>query len=252
MHKRFFPRVNAFTYGVYYLALPLTKLQEMRQGAVFAIDRPALFSFYRKDHGDRDGGDLMTWARRLFREHAIETREMEIVLISMPRILGFVFNPVSFWMACDTKGRIGAVIAEVNNTYGETHSYICARDDGMPLSDNDWMKAKKLFHVSPFLERNGEYAFRFKDSQQALGIWIDYFHDTGAKQLATALTGVMLPLSEKSLIGAFLAIPFVTLKTILLIHWQALRLALKNIHYLNKPPQFDSRSSRAKSKLTNL
>lgn len=252
MHKRFFPRINAFTYGVYYLSLPLSVLDKLPRTFIFNIDGPALFSFYRKDYGARDGSDLHVWVKRLFAQHGHALDGCEVILITMPRICGYAFNPVSFWMAYDQNGNIRAVLAEVNNTFGETHSYLCANQGMHPITQHQWMKAEKFFHVSPFLERKGEYAFRFHDAGKTLGLWIDYFHENGEKQLATSLTGHRVTLTNSALIKAFLAIPFVTLKTILLIHWQALILFFKKIRYINKPPQLATRHSHSKDNLTNL
>lgn len=250
MHKRFFPRENAFTYSVYYLSLPLTQLDRLPQNAVFAVDRFALFSFHRKDYGARDGSDLRTWAVKLLAQHGHDAETDELVLVTMPRILGYAFNPVSFWMAYDKDGRLRAVLAEVNNTFGETHSYLCIPPDGAPINPQEWMTAEKLFHVSPFLERKGHYAFRFHEHEKSLGIWIDFFLEKDKKQLATSLVGQREPLTAAALIRAFVAIPFVTLKTIFLIHWQALVLAFKKIRYIDKPPQHAVRHSR--SNLTDL
>lgn len=252
MHKRLFPRVNAFTYGVYYLCLPLSVLDRLPRDFIFNIDGPALFSFYRKDYGARDGSDLHTWVTQLFVQHGHALDGCEVFLITMPRIFGYAFNPVSFWIAYDQNDSIRAVLAEVNNTFGETHSYLCANRGTQPIASHQWIRSEKLFHVSPFLERKGEYAFRFHDAGKTLGLWIDYFHENGEQQLATSLTGHRVALTRSALIKVFLAIPFVTLKTILLIHWQALILFLKKTRYINKPPQRPERHSLSKDNLTNL
>lgn len=252
MHKRFFPQVNGFTYNVYYMVLPLTQLDECNHGLIFGVDRPALFSFYRKDHGARDGGDLRLWAAQLFAQHGVDIADKIVSLVAMPRIMGFVFNPVSFWMVRHPNGKLCAVIAEVNNTFGETHSYVCLPPEGDVIDQDMILRGEKLFHVSPFLERSGDYAFRFASGARQLGIWIDYFHANGEKQLATSLIGDLRPLTAAALLEAFITIPFVTIKTVLLIHWQAIKLVWKRIRYINKPPQLPKQTSRAGSKLTNL
>lgn len=255
MHRRFFPAANQFVYKVYYLALPLSTLPALPHSLVFAVNRPALFSFYAKDYGGRDGGDLKSWAIALFAQHGIAQQTLEsgeIILITMPRILGYAFNPVSFWLCFDAANQLRAVIAEVNNTFGETHSYLCANPDGGVLDAQTWLHAEKIFHVSPFLSRKGTYLFRFNPQPKGLGIWIDYFMEADKKQLATSLIGTLVPFSQQALLKAFFAIPFVTLKTIFLIHWQALMLALKKIRYHNKPPQHPTRSSKANTKGLNF
>lgn len=246
MHRRLTPRENFFNYDVYYVALALSRLPECEQGRFFSINRKGLFSFYDRDRGGHDGSRSYDWAKKILADHALTQADGEVVLVTMPRILGYAFNPVSFWLCEDKGGDLRAVIAEVNNTFRETHIYLCAHEDGRIILKKDWLRAGKLFHVSPFLAREGFYRFRFRaEDAQFLAI-IDYYQPDGAKQLATSLIGTTTPLTRKSLIAAFLRIPFVTLKTIALIHWQAVRLMLKKIVYINKPPQKDVRMNRTK------
>jgi DUF1365 family protein len=233
MHKRLSPKVNQFTYGVYYLALPLP-----------AAPLPGrLVSFKEKDHGGRDGGDINVWARNILADYSLNEKISRITLITMPRVLGYVFNPVSFFLCFDEEKKLRAVICEVHNTFGEQHSYLCARADHAPLSPDEWLRAEKLFHVSPFLPREGSYQFRFAPAEDRLGIWIDYYNQEGKKQLITALTGELTPLNAESLRRAFWSPPLVTLKVIALIHWQAIKLVSKGIRYIVKPPQRGERVS---------
>ena len=241
MHKRLLPKVNAFTYGVYYLALPLHE----------PVERRGLLSFRAKDHGARDGGDLQDWIREILRDYGLNDITASIQLIAMPRILGYGFNPVSFWLCFDNEQQLRAVLCEVNNTFGETHSYLCANADRRPIQADDWLQAQKLFHVSPFLPREGSYQFRFAYQGESLGVWIDYYNAQGQKQLVTSLTGTLEPLSEAALRRAFWRHPLVTVKTIGLIHWQALKLVAKGIRYIPKPAQLLQRLSSTRN-LTKL
>lgn len=227
MHKRLFPRVNQFTYSIYYVALPLP-----------ADALPSsLLSFHNKDHGARDGSDLTVWANTILKPYGLDAQVERITLIAMPRVLGYVFNPVSFFMCTDKENQLRAVICEVHNTFGEQHSYLCARADHGVISPDDWLEAEKLFHVSPFLHRSGHYKFRFAASSNTLGIWIDYFDAEKNKQLLTSLVGTFSPLNAGSLRRIFWSHPLVTIKTIALIHWQALKLTIKGIRYISKPLQ---------------
>jgi DUF1365 family protein len=237
MHKRLFPKVNQFTYGVYYVALPLpaTKLPSR------------LLSFYNKDHGARDGGDVGAWARTLLKLYGLDGLVENITLITMPRVLGYVFNPVSFFMCLDKDNQLRAVICEVHNTFGEQHSYLCARADHAPILPDEWLEADKLFHVSPFLPRNGHYKFRFALTGEQLGIWIDYHDAESRKQLLTSLTGKFTPLNAASLRRVFWSHPLVTIKVITLIHWQALKLTSKFIRYIIKPLQLPEKSSATRN-----
>jgi DUF1365 family protein len=233
MHKRLFPKVNQFTYGVFYFALPLP-----------AATLPSrILSFHNKDHGAHDGGDVGTWARTLLKTYGLGALVENITLITMPRVLGYVFNPVSFFMCFDKDKQLRAVICEVHNTFGEQHSYLCARADHAPLSPDEWLEADKIFHVSPFLPRTGRYKFRFALRENQLGIWIDYYDAQNNKQLLTSLTGKLTPLDSGSLSRVFWSHPLVTLKVITLIHWQALKLISKGIRYIAKPLQLFEKTS---------
>lgn len=234
MHKRLFPAVNKFTYRVYYVVLPLEKLESVEG---LAINKPAWMNFRTRDYGPRDGSDLAQWGRVLLQQYGLNDITKHLMLVTMPRILGYGFNPVSFWLCLDDAHQIRAVISEVHNTFGEAHSYLCARPDHNSITGDEWLKAEKLFHVSPFLAREGAYEFRFTIQENKVGIWIDYSDAEGNKQLLTSLIGCLEPLTPTALRQAFWTHPLVTLKTIILIHWQALKLFAKGVRYIVKPVQ---------------
>jgi hypothetical protein len=234
-HKRFFPKVNKFTYGIYYLTLPLSQIDNLR------LLSP-LISFRAKDHAGRDGASLRVWIDEILQVQKI-VADGEIVLVAIPRIFGYVFNPVSFWFCFDKAQKLRAVLAEVNNTFGETHSYLCYNKDGSEIMPSDVFEGEKLFHVSPFLSREGEYQFRFDFRDDKLGVWIDLFQN-GEKILATNLLGNLVPLTRKNLLKCFFKYPLVTIKVIGLIHYQALKLLAKGIKYISKPLQKAERLSQ--------
>lgn len=228
MHQRLFPKKNRFSYGVYYLALSLPTPPLV--GPLFGW----MIGFDPGDLGDRNGSDPTQWAHRILRDHRVDCID-HITLLTMPRVLGYVFNPVSFYLCYDLDRQLRAVIAEVHNTFGEQHAYLCVHADQGPISSRDWMTADKLFHVSPFLERNGSYRFRFDMSPPQVAIHIHYHHENGDPQLITYLKGDLTPCTPAALRRAFWTHPLVTLKTIGLIHWQAIRLILKGVRYIKKP-----------------
>ena len=240
MHKRTLPRVHAFNYRVYYLALPIEHLEQAKHG-ILSFDRFNLLSFYQRDHGERTGGNVAQWARGLLQQFELNDGVTHLVLLTLPRTLGYVFNPVSFWLGFNGQGELLAAIAEVNNTFKETHSYVLAKADGSPIGSDDWLITSKDFHVSPFLPVEGSYQFRFAVREQKLGVWIDHYNADGELTLLTSLVGKMEPLTRRALWKAFFAIPLVTIKVIGLIHFEALRLIGKKIPYLNKPPQKEHR-----------
>lgn len=247
MHARLFPKENKFRYGVYYIGLPLSQLNAM----TISYNKLAALSFYNRDHGYCDGSPLEPWARKILEDYGINKANGEIILMCMPRVMGYVFNPVSFWLCHDTKGRLRAVICEVHNTFGQRHSYLCAHPDQRIISEKDVLKGKKLFHVSPFLEREGEYAFRFDTREGCFGAWIDFFDAKGKKKLITSLIGKTQAMDKSALRKAFWSHPLVTLKAIILIHWQALKIVSKGIRYIPKPAQYKEKNT-ATDKITKM
>ncbi len=227
MHKRLFPKQNAFRYSVYYLALPLPA-QPMAGW---------LATFHAQDVGKRDGSDPTPWVRGILADYNFDKETHNIILVTMPRVLGYVFNPVSFYLCLDGSNALKAVLCEVHNTFGEQHSYLCANPDHTAITSDQWLEAEKVFHVSPFLERSGDYRFRFDLKSERLGIWIDYYDQHQQKQLITALVGTFTPLTPQTLRRAFWRHPLVAMKAATLIHWQALKLVLRGIRYVAKPAQ---------------
>ena len=247
MHARLLPKTNRFKYGIYYLCLPLSKIKTM----ALSYNRSAMISFYDADHGACDGTNLADWAQGILRDFHCDKADGEITLVCMPRVMGYVFNPVSFWLCHDKAEQLRAVICEVHNTFGERHSYICAHTDQSVITEKDTLTGRKIFHVSPFLEREGEYKFRFETRSGKFGAWIDYYNVDGEKQLITSLLGNTHILNKQTLRNAFWGYPLVTLKAIVLIHWQALKIIAKGMKYIPKPTQKAEKVSIT-SKITKL
>lgn len=237
VHKRTYPKVNAFTYGIYYLWMPLSQLAGLSDGWRFGVNTPGLLSFQNRDHGPQDGSGLLPWIRGHLLDWGIDKADGEIVLVAMPRSFGHVFNPVSFWLCCDKEGGLRAVLCEVQNTFGEAHSYLCAHPDGRVICGDDWLEARKVFHVSPFLQRHGGYKFRFVCKADNFGVWIDFYEPEGRRQLLTSLAGKLTPYSRSARRRAFWRHPAVALVAVWRIHWQALKLVCTGIKYVPKPPQ---------------
>ena len=227
MHRRLRPKVNAFVYPVFYVQLPLRDLGSA-DCAVFGVDRAALLSFRSRDHGPRDGSPLLPWIENLLRQRGLPA-DGEILLQTFPRVLGYVFNPVSFWYCHDRGGQTIAILAEVNNTFGGTHSYLLHRD-GAPLRDGEELIADKVFHVSPFNEVEGGYRFRFQLERKVQTAHIDY-DDADGELLLTSISGKAKAWSVAALLAAFFKMPFLTFGVIGRIHWQALKLWLKGVPF---------------------
>ena len=184
---------NAFTYSVDYVLLDAEKV--VRAPKLFSRNRGGLFSLNDKDHGGAPTeGRGAPWVRDVLREYAIHFDIGSIELLAQPRVLGHVFNPVSFWLVRDADDAIRVVIAEVSNTYGDRHSYLCHHDDLREITREDTLGARKIFHVSPFQPVEGDYTFRFDITEARIGIWIDY--KTGNGSLLATLTGSRKPLTN--------------------------------------------------------
>jgi DUF1365 family protein len=144
-----------------------------------------------------------------------------------------VFNPVSFWLCHDAGGALRVVIAEVTNTFGDRHSYLCHREDHTPLTPEDRVQATKILHVSPFQPVEGGYVFRFDIGADRVGIWIDYTAGNGG--LIATLTGRRRVLTNRAILWASLRRPFGSRRVLALIHWQALKLWWKGAGYRARP-----------------
>ncbi|MEJ7138233.1 DUF1365 domain-containing protein [Amphibiibacter pelophylacis] len=228
MHRRLRPRDHVFHYPTFFVQLPLRRLDEARC-AVFGVGRWNLLSFQPRDHGPRDGSALDAWMDGLLRERGLPV-DGDIVLHTMPRILGYAFNPVSFWYCHDAQGALRAVLAEVRNTFGQRHNYLLHHADGRAIQPGDELTADKALHVSPFNQIQGGYRFRFERDTQRPVAWIDYDDDQGPL-LQTALAGRASGWSVRALLGALARMPMMTLGVVARIHWQALILWIKGVPF---------------------
>ncbi len=234
-HTRLRPARHAFAYPTFFLMLPLRSLRA-NGSAAMAYNRRGWLSFFDADHGDGRGpqqGGALAWMEALLAQHGIDDADGEIWLHTYPRVLGYTFKPVSFWYCERADGSLRAVVAEVNNTFGERHCYLLDR----PRYGEE-LRADKVFHVSPFCRVEGEYRFRFmrteREGQARTVVRVD-LHDAGGALLQTSVSGVLQPCSASAIRQVLLGQPLMTLALIARIHWQALRLWLKRVPFFRKP-----------------
>ncbi len=232
---------NSFTYGIDYV---LTDADAAPRGPrLFSRNARNLISLHDSDHGGPPGqGRGAAWVRDILTAHGIALPWLRIELLAQPRVLGHVFNPVSFWLCRDGTGALRAVIAEVTNTFGDRHSYVCHRDDLGTITVEDRIEATKLLHVSPFQPVEGRYEFRFDIRDDRLNIRIDY--DTPGGGVLATLTGRRVRLTNAGIIAACLRRPFGSRRVLGLIHWQALKLWWKGARYNPRPAPPPSEISR--------
>ena len=238
MHARVRPTAHKFVYSVFFLRFPLSGLKALDRAAPrwLGVNRAAPLSFHFADHGD--GGSPTDWIARLLREHGIADAEGEVWMQTFPRVLGYVFNPVSFWFCERADGTTRAIVVEVNNTFGERHCYLIAQPDGGALLPGAPMIARKVFHVSPFARVEGEYQFRFlgarREGAQQVVARIN-FADAAGRLIDTCVSGRSVGITATNVARTLLRFPFFTLGVMARIHWQALRLWLKRVPFFRKP-----------------
>ena len=221
---------HAFRYSVDYVLLDAES--DASGPSLFSRNGRNLAVLNDLDHGGAPGqGRGAAWVREVLAAHDVTANRIE--LLAQPRLLGHVFNPVSFWLCRDADDALVCVIAEVTNTFGDRHSYLCRHDDGSPIKAEDRLSASKIFHVSPFQPISGGYEFRFDIRPDKVGIWIDF--SAGGHGLMANLVGTRQPISNRLLLWSAIRRPFGSRRVLGLIHWQALRLWLKGARYRTRP-----------------
>ena len=228
-HRRLRPAQHAFAYPTYFLLLPMRSLAG-RPCAALQRNRFGWVSFHDRDHGD-GGPDALAWLDALLAREGVHDADGEVWLQTYPRVLGYVFKPVSFWYCHRADGSLAAVVAEVNNTFGERHCYLLAGPD---LAFGRELVARKVFHVSPFCQVQGGYRFRFMRTAERIVARVDH-DDAQGPLLQTSVSGTLAPLTPQRVRAAFFGMPLMTLGVIARIHWHALRLWLKRVPFFSKP-----------------
>jgi DUF1365 family protein len=238
MHRRPGPPRYRFSYRSFYLLLDLDRLDSACASTpLLSHNRFNLLSFYDADHGFHDGVSLRVWVESLLRERGAELAGGRIRLLTIPRVLGYGFNPISVFYCERARGELVAIVAEVHNTFGEHHCYVL--DNGGDRMDWQAPRTKsKRFHVSPFLERRGVYQFRIGRPAERLGIGIRLFDGEDEKaplRIATALTGRCAEINSRNVLKVCLHMPLLPMKVMAAIYWQAFKLWLRRTPWFSKP-----------------
>lgn len=234
MHQRLRPRRHRLGYRVFSLLLDLDELDGLATRLrLFSRNRFNLFSFYDRDHGDGGPDSLRAQIERALVAAGIAAEGGKIRLLTMPRVLGYVFNPLSVYFCYRRSGGLAAIVYEVSNTFGERHNYL------IPVTDHDGgtihQECAKRFFVSPFLDMEMRYTFRVDPPGPRIGIAITGRDDDGPVIVAS-LFAARAPLTDARLARAFVTYPLLTLKVIAGIHWEALWIWRKGIGLRDRPP----------------
>jgi DUF1365 family protein len=231
-HQRLRPRRHHLSYDVFYLLLDLDEVEELARASwLFRLGRLGLFSFNARDHGDGSDTALKLQVERHLFAAGIVSDGGPIRLLTLPRILGYAFNPISVYFCHRRGGALAAVLYEVTNTFGDRHSYLIPVDStATPILQ----QSRKALHVSPFLDNDMHYTFRLVPPDARIGLAVTGLDDHGPVIVAT-LEATRRALTDGALLRVLLAYPLMTLKVIAAIHWEALRLWRKGLALHPRP-----------------
>ena len=225
-HTRFKPVRHFLKYKTFSLLIDLDEINILDKSiGIFSHNKFNIFSFYDKDHGDRDGGNLKDWVISNLKKFRIKENITNIKVLCYPRILGYVFNPLSIFY-CYEKDKLVAIFYEVKNTFNEQHTYI------FKIKNNEEIiqKCRKKFYVSPFMDMETFYNFKLINPNDKLSVFIKQTDADGTILTATQ-TGDKKEFSYKQLAINFLKYPLMTIKIISSIHYEALLLWKKGAIY---------------------
>jgi uncharacterized protein len=235
MHQRMKPFGHRFRYSVFSLMVDLDRLDEAdRLSQLFSVNGRNLISFHEADHTGDATVSLRAYADGLLADSGLDERAARILLVCYPRILGYVFNPLSVYYAYDPDDRLIALIYEVRNTFGERHTYVCPVASGELTDSGLRQSCGKLFHVSPFIAMDMDYHFRMLPPGNEIR-WRILETDAEGPLLAATFSGMKVPLTSRALTRLTARIPFLTFKIVAGIHWEALKLWIKGAKYISRP-----------------
>lgn len=230
-HTRLRPVHHDFSYGVYYAMFDLDELSTLdKELRLFSIGRKNLYGFDPADHGANDISELRAWVESTLAEAGVGLDGGRVTLLAFPRVFGYVFNPISVWYCYGPRDELRALIYEVRNTFGDRHVYVVAVDGGQTFRHD----VQKRLHVSPFNPMDQTYRFTTGLPASGLSLAIE-LSDQDGTVFRAGLGLTRLPMTDANLFKVFLRYPFVTLRVIGAIHWQALRLWLKGASYRSRP-----------------
>lgn len=233
-HERHRPFVHRLKYRVFSFCVDLDDLPRLSKTLrFFSFNRWNITAIMNKDHGKRDGSDLRPWILKAAKDKNIDLPDNgKIFMLCFPRLWGYVFTPLTIFFCYDNNYNLKATLYQVKNTFGEQHGYMLAVDD--PAKDVHTQDTTKIFHVSPFIEMDCTYKFRFRQPDDRLDIGIHQFTKDG-KILTATWNGQRLGITDRTILKMVLRHPLMTFKVIVGIHIEALKLVIKGTKYIRKP-----------------
>ena len=226
IHRRLAPKKHFLKYRIFSLLIDLDELKELDHSLIlFSLDKFNLVSLYQKDYGN-ETSSIKGNICKLLLTSGLEEATHKIYLQTMPRILGYAFNPLSVFFCFNKNHKLAAIVYEVSNTFSQKHRYVFKISE--IASKVFHHSCQKSFYVSPFLEMDLSYHFLIKQPQKTYSISIRV--SKGDQNILTATQHLKSkPLNNNNLILAFLTYPLLTFKVIIAIHYEALKLWLKGI-----------------------
>lgn len=244
-HVRHVPFKRRFTHPLAQILIDIDRVADIaRDCRLFGHNRFNFCAFHDRDHGDRSGAPLRLWAEARFAEAGVALDGGRIELLCFPRVLGYVFNPLSIFFGYGPGGDLRGVVYEVNNTFGEAHAYV-ARLDPNPAPH----VAQKRFHVSPFMGVDGDYRFTLQAPSDVFKLGIENLVAGERTHFAT-IKARRTALDDAWILRTFARLPFSTLQVIFGIHWQALKLWMRGATYHAKPARSVARATVAEATAT--
>lgn len=229
VHKRLSPLRHELRYRVFNLFADVDELPVLhRRLRLFSYNRFNVFSLFDTNHGPGDGTAIGEHAWKLMRCAEGGDAIARIFMFCYPRVLGYVFNPLTVYYGFDADGQLRMMIYEVNNTFGGRHSYV------LPVHEGELQTCVKGFYVSPFNAVEGRYSFHFNSPGRTMALGVN-LSVGGQPVLKAYVSGERLPLSDGALLRSFVGFPLLTLKVIAAIHWQAAKLFCKGLRIRARP-----------------
>ena len=230
IHTRFKPKKHYFKYKVFSLLIDLDEINIINNNLnFFSYNRFNLISFFDKDHGNRDGSNVKEWVKENLIKKNIKFQNIRVEILCYPRILGYVFNPLSILYVYNEKNALISIFYEVKNTFGEQHTYIFETKDQKIIKN----KCDKKFYVSPFINMECEYNFSVTKPGESISVIINQY-DREGKLLFASQEGKSQDLTSKNLILNYLRHPLMSFKVIVAIHYEAFKLWFKKVKLVKK------------------
>lgn len=229
MHRRLSPKSHEFVYKIFLFLIDLDELDSLRRDVpVFSVNEPNLYALHDADYFRIGSGSIRQNLLSFLRSQGISTVPARVRLLTLPRLLGYTFNPISIFFCFDENREPLVAVVQVGNTFGELKPFVVPRDGA-----GFHARVPKHFYVSPFSSLELAFDFRFDRPGQRLRILIDDY-DEDRKTLISTLTGSRTELTLGNLLVLSVKYPLVTLKIIFLIHFEALRLWIKGTPHRTK------------------